>query len=326
MKDARLVYAVFSHTQPNQVLRLVRTIRALSPLANVVVHHDPGHAALDSRAVESLGGMVVPEAIAGEWGDFSLVQQHLHTMQWCATHLDLDWFTVLTGQSYPIKPLSEFEAFLGRSDADAFMLHFDAFDPGVWPIGEAEKRYCYRYYKLPRFRYWHRLPRIHAQMPHWIDAFNRSQSLIQLFGFPRGLPTRIGLRARNRPFGHDGCTLNGANLNYNLSRKALDRILDFTRMNPSYAHYFARTVIPDEVFFSTILCNSNDLRVENDNLRLIHWPEGHAASGAVMDGTHWDDIMASTAFFGLKFDHTVSPEVLDRLDAWLGLEGTGDQR
>lgn len=320
MTNFRCLFAIFSHGSGAQVLRLVRTLRALSPRSEIVVHHDPSHQRLLAADVEAAGGRAVPAPVAGEWGDFSLVEQHLHTMRWCAKNFEFDWYLNLTGQTYPIRPLDGLERELRASPMDAWLDWFDAYDPAVWPAGEAARRYHYRYWKLPRFRYWHRLPpRAFELYCRAIETFNRSQNVVRVFRLPRSLPTRLGLASRQRPFSEQGRQLFGANLNMNFSRRALERILARVDEDPGYCAYFRRTVIPDEVFFPTLLCNEPDMRVGKGNLRHIHWPPGNAASGAVLTLENLPEIENSSAYFALKFDQNACPELLDYIDRRLGL-------
>jgi hypothetical protein len=321
---ATCVYAIFSHTAPAQVIRLVRTLRAMSPEAVIVVHHDPTHTELTQDSVERAGGIMIPDPVAAEWGDFSQVAQHLHTMRWCAANLNFDWFITLTGQSYPIKPLKEFESFLRASPYDAYVTHFDAYDPAIWPRGEASRRYHYHHVRLPKFRYWHRIPgAIRERVPMLTRWFNRAQPLLKIFTFPRGLPTRLGWRTFRRPFGNRGPRLIAGNQNTNYRKTAVRYILDYVDANRSYTAYFKHSALPDEVFFTTILVNAPSFKILNDNLRYINWPKGHAASGAVMNMDHWDALLSSPAFFALKFDANHCPELLDHLDQELGLRPAG---
>ncbi|MFN3543480.1 MAG: beta-1,6-N-acetylglucosaminyltransferase [Thiobacillus sp.] len=318
------VYAIFSHNNPVQVVRLVRTLRAMSPDAAIVVHHDPTYTELPQNLVERAGGVMIPDPIAAEWGDFSQVEQHLHTMRWCLANLEFEWFITLTGQTYPIKPLREFEIYLRASVYDAYVTHFDAYDPAGWPSGEASRRYHYHYVRLPKFRYWHRIPGpIRERVPTLIRAFNRAQPLFKLFTFPRGLPTRLGWRTAHRPFNNKGPRLIAGNQNTNYRKAAVRYILDYVDATPFYTAYFQYTALPDEVFFTTILVNAPSLKILNDNLRYINWPKGHAANAAVMNMDHWDALRSSPAFFALKFDANYCPELLDCLDEELGLPLAG---
>lgn len=316
----KCVYAIFSHVNPEQVLRLVSALRNLSPKAHIVVHHDPAHIGPDPAEVLRAGGTLVPNPIRGEWGDWSIVLQHLYVMRWCVSNLEFDWFITLTGQSYPIRRLEELEKFLASSQAEAYLTNFDAYDPAVWPDGEAAKRYHYRYFKLPKFRYWHRLPTIVRNgVPPAIRAFNRVQTLLKVFLYPRSLPTRLGILYPRRPFDAAGLKLGGGNLNANYRRTAVVKILEYVDSHPAYVAYFSRTALPDEAFFATILRNSPSLHIENDSLRYIYWPDLHSASGGVMGLSHLPELEASSAYFALKFDQNVCPKLLDYIDHKLSL-------
>lgn len=319
------VYVIYSHINPAQVVRLVTTLRALSPRSHIVVHHDPSHTRISSDAITAAGAVLIPDPVKAEWGDFSQVQQHLHVMRWCVENLDFEWLITLTGQTYPVKHLVGFEAFLAASPYDAYLINFDAYDPQVWPKGEAERRYHYRYVKLPRFRYWHRVPSaIRDTVQKAIRAFNASQALFKIFTYPKGLPTRLGYRTVKRPFGSDGMKLAGANQNTNFKRETILALLEYVDTHPEYVRYFRRTALPDEAFFATILRNDHEFRLADDCLRHIHWSGNQSASGGVMDLQHLPTLEASPAYFALKFDQNACPELLDHLDIRLGLRPEGN--
>ena len=314
------VYAIFSHTRTNQVLRLVRALRRLSPNSVIVIHHDPGHEALDANACKAAGALIIPLPIRGEWGDYSLVQQHIHTMQWCMQNINFEWFITLTGQSYPIKPLDNFEAFLKNTHYEAFLSHFSAYDDNIWPNKEAVYRYHYRYAKIPKFHYWHKLPRSCLNWTNLlIKHLNNIQPLFHIFRFPRNLNTRIGILQKKRPFSPTSTPLFGANLNTNYKKNAIESIFRYLNANPEYSDYFSKTIIPDEVFFINILKRLQDIHVANDHLRYVYWPSINAESAGVMNLQHLAELINSPAFFGLKFDETKHPELLDTIDKELGL-------
>lgn len=315
----RFVYAIYSHANPEQVLRLVRTIRALSPQSHIVVHHDPSVSTLRAQDVLSAGGIAIPDPVSAAWGDYSQVKQHLHTMRWCLNNLEFEWYITLTGRTYPIKPLQGFEEFLKNTPHDAYINHFNAYDQNIWPNDEAARRYHYRYIQLLRFHYWHKVPAaLRTLMPSLVRLFNRSQPLLKLFPYPKGLPTRLGTLQWQRPFG-PRMPLIGSNQNTNYKRHVIQHIVEYADEHPEYTRYFSKTALPDEVFFSTIVCNDREIHVANDCLRHIFWPDSNAASVAVMDMTHWGQLQTSIAYFALKFDQNTCPELLQQLDRKLGI-------
>lgn len=317
----KVLYLIFSHDHQPQVARLALIIRRLSPSAEIVIHHDPSLSPLDrSKFSDQSAVHIVPGPLRGEWGDFSLVEQYLHAFRWCLDHLQFEWIVTLTGLTYPIKPLREFEDTLAGSGQDAFVYHFDAFDKGHWPSGTASNRYLYRYYKLPKFHYWHKVPAgFRSLLERGRNWLNRSQSLVRLVSMPRGARTRLGLRRLRNPFGPT-FRLQGGRQMVNVNRHALQSVFDFLSTNPWWIDYCRRTLIPDECFFTTLLVNLPELRVTNDVLRYIKWPtdKAHAASVAVILADEVPDVLRNEAPFALKLDSRIDGLALDLVDKNLG--------
>ncbi len=316
----RMLYLIFSHDHQEQIARLVRAIRNLSPNSLVAIHHDPTKSSLDIELFADTNNVhIIPNPVRGEWGDYSLVEQYLHAMRWCMTSLDFDWSCTITGLTYPIKPLLAFEASLEETVYDAFVYHFDAFDPDHWPKGTAETRYLFTYYKLPRFPYYYKIPsKIRAVLSKTRTILNRMQSLFRIMPMPRGAKTRFGIRRLRTPIGNK-FKLYGGRQMLNLNWYALERLFRFIDENPSWVTFSKRTLIPDELFFNSIIANDSELRVCNDVLRYIKWPKLHAASVSVITHDELSDALKSKAPFGLKFDSRVDPLAIDQVDALLGL-------
>lgn len=197
----KVLYLIFSHDHQPQLARLALAIRRLSPSAEIAVHHDPQVASLNTGLFPSAWRVhVVPEAVKGEWGDFSLVEQYLHAFRWSIEHLKFDWVITLTGLSYPIQPLRNFEAVLAASGKDGFVYHFDADDPGHWPAGTAATRFLFRYFKLPKFRYWHKIPApLRGGLQRSRVWLNAHQPFVRIAPRPRGLKTLFGVRRLSVP-------------------------------------------------------------------------------------------------------------------------------
>lgn len=330
---SRTLYLIFSHGHQHQLHRLASAIHQLSPNALIVIHHDPTQVELDHDLFAGIPQVhFIPDPVHGEWGGYSLVEQYLHSLRWCLDNLDWDWLCTLTGLSYPINSLREFESKLAGSGYDSFIRHFDAFDPGPWPKGvvpkgTGETRYWFRYFKLPKFPYWHKVPaRLRGFLSKARQVFNDSQPLFRIIPMPRGGKTRFGARRFRLPF-PPGFTLCGGRQMLNLNREACRHVFDFLEKNPGYEGYFRRALIPDEGFFTSILANDRHLRVCNDVLRYIKWPKGiGATSVAVIARDEVNEAMQSGAPFGLKFDAQLDPAALDYIDETLGLKTSAPPR
>ncbi len=320
----RVLYLIFSHDHQEQMVRLVNTIRSLSPDALIAVHHDPVIAALRTDLISGIDNVsVIPNPVHGEWGDYSQIEQFLHAMRWCFSNLNFDWLITLSGLSYPIKPLKEFETMLADSGYDAYVYHFNAFDPEQWPKGTADTRLFFTYFKLPKFRYYYKVPQgmrtVLGTLRNWL---NKKQRIFRIMPMPRGLRTRFGIRRLTRPLG-TGFLLCGGRSILNLNRVSVARVLEFDERCPQFKAFLKRTVLPDETYFTSIIANDHALRVCNDVLRYIKWPKMHAASGGVIEADELERVLRSPAPFALKFDSRIDSEALDRVDALLGIHVNG---
>ena len=315
----KALYLIFSHDHQPQLARMALAIRRLSPNAEIAVHHDPQVAPLNDGLFPADWCVhVVPEPVRGEWGDFSLVEQYLHAFRWSIEHLHFDWVITLTGLSYPVHPLRTFETMLAASAKDGFVYHFDADDPGHWPQGTAATRFQFRYFKLPKFKYWHRVPApIRDGLQRSRVLLNTHQPFVRVAPRPRGLKTLVGLRRLSVPDAA-GLRLQGGRQMLNITKDALLHVLRFVEENPGYDLWMRGSLIPDESYFTTILANAPELTIVNDVQRFIKWPrEAHASSVAVITSDEIPDVLKSTAPFALKLDSRVDARALDLLDEHL---------
>jgi hypothetical protein len=75
-------------------------------------------------------------------------------------------------------------------------------------------------------------------------------------------------------------------------------------------------LIPDEIFYQTILLNSPlQQTVVNDEVHYIAWPELSGPHPDILGVPDFDRFMATDKLFARKFDATVDSTVLDRIDA-----------
>jgi hypothetical protein len=269
----RVAYLVMSYVGP--VERLVATLRQGSPDALIAVHHDPRIRELGE--VDAL--RLPPRPIA--WGHGSQLLAVLHALQ--AIRDLADWFVLLSGQDYPVRPLAAIEA--GLHGADAF-IQAAPVAPLTWRRGQADE-FARRY----RMR-WRPVGARTAGLAARADPLAHVRTL------PGG--TYLGLRAKPPlpPFhGSDWCAL---------SRRAVDAVL--AAPQPVLDH-FLHTIVPTEAFLQTVLANST-LVVHPDNRRFARF-ERDSPNPRVLTEADLDAVLASGADFARKFD---DPAVLDAID------------
>ncbi|HTJ27017.1 MAG TPA: beta-1,6-N-acetylglucosaminyltransferase [Candidatus Limnocylindria bacterium] len=300
-----VVYFIASHTNPDQVARLVRRLRRDSPNALVLIHHDESQSHLGAeRFAGDANVVVMPESVAVEWGQFSQVELVLRGIDaLLATGRDFDWVVLLSGQDYPIRPIAEFETDLARL--------------GDGAIAYEEQTALLDRYVLS----WHRLPRwlenrITNALFSRLSRFNARQPFVRFVSGRVGC--QIGVRTARSPFGATLRPYKGTTW-WTLSRRCIDYVRTYVRDNPSFVDWYRRrTLMPDESFFQTILFNAGIFRLRNDDGRFVRWEPPEAPSPVTLRAVDLDAVLASGKYFGRKFDERVDAAVLDRLDAHLG--------
>jgi len=287
-------YVVISHRQPDQVLRLARTLRTASPSCTLVMHHDDRASALDEAALAALGGVervLPPTPVAWGW------TSQLEMLQRCLAHalerVDFAWLVVLSGQDYPIRRLEDSERELHAGGFDAY-LETAPVQPPAWSRADADefaRRYFYRYRA------------IRPPGPVLRRAVSAARPLLTLREMPWG--TALGLRRRGPGVG----VRRGADW-LTLSRRAVERLVG---ASPELVRHYRRALMPTESFPHTVLHATAGLRLSGDTRRFTRWEPG-SPNPAVLTLGDLDAMLASGNDFARKFDPDVDAAVLDALD------------
>lgn len=89
---------------------------------------------------------------------------------------------------------------------------------------------------------------------------------------------------------------------WNFSKEAISYILDFLKTNPTYISYHKNALHPEEMFFQSILLNSNlKNKIINNNLRHIEWEEGNKHPNT-LDFKKIKNIDSKINIFARKFE------------------------
>jgi hypothetical protein len=297
-----VAYVITSHTLPDQVLRLVRTLRELSPSAPVLVHHDGRREPVDRGALRSLGVHEIPPVPVVEWGRGTQLDMLLRCFAHALRTTDFDWLTVLSGQDYPLRPLEAVERDLGATAFDGFVEGHLVTAPAWRRDGGDE--FARRYFSAwARVREPGRLGR---------RAVAAARPLLALRDIPTGV--LLGCRVPT-PFGPDLRCRRGSDW-LTLSRGCVTLVDHAARERRRLVRHFRRTVLPTEAFPHTVLHAEPGLRLSGDVRRFTAWAPG-SPHPRVLGTRDLEAMLASGADVARKFDVRVDARVLDHLDARL---------
>jgi hypothetical protein len=299
---ARVAYVITSYKLPEQILRLASVIRAASPGASIVLHHDDRLCGIDLTAARRLRMQLVEPSTPVNWGEASQLEMVIRCLRFCLASVEFDWLVMLSGQDYPIRPIVEIERALGEEDCDALVEARPCPRPGVrGPVDEFSSRYY--------FRWWH--PR-HASLVSLARATTRKGAFVRTRAMPSG--DWIGTRAVRTPFGAGLICHRGSDW-FSLSRAAVKAIDAFAAGRADVLRYYRRTLIPTESFIQTVLASDGSLTISGDTRRYTVWDAGpHQPGPDVLRLEDLDAMLASGFDFGRKFDPTVDSAVIDEID------------
>jgi hypothetical protein len=117
----KLGFVILSHRCPEQTRRLIDRLVTMFDGPPIACHHDFSQSHLDVRGLPATFRLVQPYRKTG-WGDFSLVETTLLALRLLyQTNQPPDWFAVLSGADYPIKPAEKIFEDLQMTAADALM-------------------------------------------------------------------------------------------------------------------------------------------------------------------------------------------------------------
>lgn len=289
----RIAYLILAHAHPQQLARLVARLAA--PGVRFYLHIDANTPAERYTEIEdAVRASSNSDSVRFitrrpcRWGGFSLVAATLDLLR-TAQADGFDWAILLSGQDYPLKTHAQICATLAT--------------PGVagWIDLKAPEEFDVAY----------RWQRHHPEALNGTrrgKLLQRLQRIAHHLGWQRQLPAPLSeVRAGSQW--------------WMLSAAAVRTVLESCSANPRLEAFFARTLVPDEMFFQTLLWHS-PLRpaLQANALRHIEWPDGAWSPRTFMP----DDIPAlcrSPALFARKF--APDGETAGLLDEALGITRPG---
>lgn len=289
---------VLAHRLPEQLAVLVGRLQ--DPRVRVYLHIDK-RSSLDPflRALQGLPEEpVLLQRYASRWGGPEVVDATLGGLRRAASD-GCDYVMLLSGQDFPVWPTERLLDFVSDTGTRSYVAHFPLPDPR-WRQGGRIRTECYTY--TVRGRRETCIPR-GMQIP-----MSRRGRVLNEF-----LRVRSAFKPRRR---FPDCALPfGGSQWWNLSRVAVEHILSFVETHPGYRMYHEHTLLPDEIFFQSILLGTDfacEHEVVNDSLRFMIWEED-ASHPRTLTCDDLPAIVASGKPVARKFDTGVDRVVLDDL-------------
>lgn len=303
----KICYLIQTYKNPEQIYRLIRTIKKLSPDSQIIVSHDFSGCNLDVAALQNLPGVQVFPGKGGR-GDFATVQRYFDTVEWLLNHnVDFNWLINVTGQDYPIQPLSKIESFLSETSYDGFIEYFEVFSKqSHWSIREGYSRYFYKYNQL--------ISKISERQKKLLNPLKVVNYIQPFFRINFAYYSLI-LGVKILPPFNDKFICYGGSFFCTLSRKCINYLYNFIKDNPNIVDYYRNVCVPEESIIQSVLINSQLFNLCNDCKRYFDFSESHNGAPRILTTNDYAFLVQSEYHFARKFDPAQDSHILDLLDA-----------
>ena len=300
-----MLFLIQSHKDPDQLARLVGTLRKGCPDSVVLVSHDVSATPLPRTIFGSDSNVHVIQGKGGR-GDFTIVEGYLTALRWLRDNkVHYTWITNLSGQDYPVSSLAGFAEELSAASHDGFLHHSTELAQAP---RDGYDRYYFQYTKLKNSlsvaeRAMLRVPRVALERFSGTYRINTSYGLM------------VGRHADPAPFNADFRCYAGSYW-HTIRRRCAEYLLDFVEAHPDLVAYLQRVLVPDECFVQTVLANHRDFSFVNDNRRYYDMRGARHGHPKVMAEGDLPSFLGGRYFFARKFERSNGSALLDRLDQY----------
>jgi Core-2/I-Branching enzyme len=299
-----------SHRDPEQVYRLVRTLRQGSR-GPIVVQHNFAGCHLDWAPLADVPDAHRLAASAPQIrAHYSCqMQPYLDLIAWLERgSVPYDWLVNISAQDYPVTPVPQIEAFLGAARCDGFIRHWDVQSPASpWSQRKA------------RARYWHRYRRLRPGTEKALHSVRLLTKILPIH-FYLDYGPYVGVRLLKTPFNREFRCYGGWAW-FSLRRSAVLYLREFLAAHPDVERHFRGVITPEECLVQTVLANSGRFDLVDDDLRYIDYSRATRGSPRTLTVADLPLLASGHYHFARKFDYGVDREVLDRIDReLLGIE------
>lgn len=263
----------------------------------VYVHIDK-KAAITPEELHSIESMPQVRAVYRKfdvhWGGFSILQAELWLVEHSYQDSYADYYHLISGQDYPIKPI---EAFLHFFEENMGMdyIEYKAYKTNNWEQDSF----------FDRFRYFFRYDDVEGRSPtgrYYIDELIRLQVS----------------RGQTREPIHTFDTIYKGSQWMSITNISVHCILEYSSSCPSFLNRLKYTFAPEESYFHTVLLNmTGGKNVYNNCLRYIRWRGENGNNPSNLGIEHFKELQLSDAIFARKMEFPYCNELIKKIDETL---------
>src|SRR5450432_2131967 len=277
----RIACIIMAHKESQQIERFIKKFTFLP--FDFYIHLDKK---INRESFDYLAKLpqvyFIKKRIRVRWASYNFFHAEIQSFkEVLASGIQYDFISVMSGQDYHIKPVSEIFQFLEKKPGKNF-ISFE--DDGIW-WSQAIKRIKKYHFTNFGFRGRYRI----QFLLNFLLPVRKFPLPYTLYGGPRAM-----------------CMT--------LSIECAAYIVDFIEANKKLRNFLHFTWGADEFVIPTLIMNSKlKETVINNNFYYIDWSKG-GASPKTLGAEDYKLLLASDKMFARKFDFTIDSTILDKLD------------
>jgi hypothetical protein len=292
MKRCPIAFVLLTHQHTAHLERLCDRLSRV-PDARIFLHHDFSQSELPREVMDRYRLSVVQPSRRTSWARASAMLAELDAFQLAYDRMpEAEWFVLLSGSCYPIKPFEAMASHLAECGRDGYV-DINRLQRGTGQLHEwwHQRIYTRKLVTLPSLDRRGRFRWRDVRAPRWSSKFPEQ------FHFCFGSQW---LMLRRPAVGY----LIQQGLHNHPVMQWLERAERSDRCVNS----------PEETFIQTVLGNSKGFDFSGDNHWYIDWENSSRGHPNTLGMRHWEAICASQALFARKFAAGESDALLERID------------
>ena len=309
-----LAYLILAHNQPRQLERLIERLN--QPNTDFYIHVDKKSNDLSAirQSLLKYKNVKIISSYKVNWMGFNMVKSTLGLIELAySSGKQYKYYLLLSGQDYPIKPNEYIFNFFDNHNEDLISYNKISHLPEIF----TDK---VRFFHFPDIVYTN--PRSAENIPVLVKLYYGIYKK-----FKKYMPKRAFYKNFEPYFGSQWFALTDETIKF---------ILKFIKENKQYLEFMRFTEGPDEMFFQTIILNSErrnnlydydryidwlNMRKDKEvfihkfsSLRYMDWTDRGKPKPAVLEESYYKTLEASDELFARKFDEVTSAGLLDQID------------
>lgn len=305
----QICYIILAHRYPDQLKRLVQKLTIQETFFYIHIDKNVLIAPFFSELSEFKNICFIESRQEGIWGDIGTVKATISALEQIMKDKRDGYCILLSGQDYPIKSNDFISSYLKSNLGNEFIDIFPL-PTKYWSTDRMEK---YKFNLSTRKQDFVLIGSI------WEPNFFTKKTLKKIYCSIKAGQYICLLKILKKRRYPDYIRPFGGSQWWALTTKTSEKIVNFVIKNPSYINYHEYSLIPDEMFFQSIVMylveKKNDIKIM-PHLTYANWEKKNCDLPVTFTLSDFEELISQpiSKLFARKFDINIDSKVLDKID------------